>query len=476
MSFTSLSFLFVFLPGVLAGFAVVSRWGPAPAMGCLILGSLAFYAASNPCWLPVLLASLLANALLGRWIRGTEAKPRTQTAILAGGIALNLIGMAVGRSLGAVPPGISFIAFTQIGFLLDQRGEGTDPFRPLSYPLLVVFFPHLIAGPILRVRDVSGQFRDPATWRLSGENLAAGSFLFLIGLLKKTLLADPLTTIVAPGFADPASLGLLEAWGTALAWSFHLYFDFSGYSDMAIGLARLFGVRFPVNFASPYKAQSVIDYWQRWHMTLTRFLMSTVYNPLALAVMRWRRARGWPTDRAAQRSLGGFCSMMLAPLVVTMGLAGVWHGAGLTFLVFGLLHAGFLGINHAWRVFRPGVRSGAWQAVIARVTLTYLCVLVGAVIFRAPSMEIAGTLLRGMAGFGAGHSDAGDAYRTVHALWLAGLGAIVWGMPNTQQIMDGGTAWPRWRPNTSWAVAAGCAASLALLSLGGTGAFVYFQF
>ena len=468
MSFASYGFLFGFLPVTLTGFWLASRLGPNAAVVWLIAASLGFYALAAPEAVIFLLGSLLGNAVLGRWVRATEGTPGVQARVLVAGVVLNLAGMAVGRSLEAMP-GISFVAFTQIGFLLDQRGRERPPRH--AYPLMILFFPHLIAGPILRLRDVEDQFADPATWCLRGKNLAAGSFILLIGLLKKTLLANPLGIVVTPGFADPASLGTPGAWMAALAWSFQLYFDFSGYSDMAIGLARLFGVRFPENFASPYKAESVIDYWQRWHMTLTRFLMSAVFNPLTMAVMRWRRQRGQPTNALAQRTFGGFCQMLLAPLTVTMGLAGVWHGASWTYVAFGLLHAAFLGTNHAWRLFRPGVRSREWHAVLGRVGLTYLCVLVGAVVFRAPSLAVAGTLLGGMAGLGG--AGVPDAHAALHIVWLAGLGAIVWGMPNRQQIMENAHGW---RPTLPWAVAAGCAATLGLLSLGGTHEFVYFQF
>jgi alginate O-acetyltransferase complex protein AlgI len=478
MLFNSFGFLLAFLPLTLAGFAVASRLGPEAAVGWLTACSLAFYGYANPSFLLVLVASLIVNAGFGRSVRATEANPQAQRLILVTGIAVNLAAMATCRSLPSGPLGISFITFTQIGFLLDQRGADPRANSALGYCLLVVFFPHLPAGPILRVRDVMAQFVARTTWRLSGDNFGAGSALFLIGLLKKTLLAEPLAGIVAPGFDDPSAQSLLSAWQAALAWSFQLYFDFSGYSDMAIGLARLFGVRFPFNFASPYKSQSVIEYWQRWHMTLTQFLMSTVYNPLAMAVLRWRRAHGWPTDRPAQRSSGGFCAMLVAPIAVTMGLAGVWHGTNPTFLLFGLLHAGFLGVNHAWRLWRPGVRSGAWHAVLGRVALTYLCVLAGAVAFRAPTLGAAGALLSGMIGLHGLPTTLvpTDAHDVMDGLRLAGLAAIVWGMPNSQQIVEQHDTWLRWRPTLPWAAAAGFAACLGLLSLGGTGEFVYFQF
>jgi D-alanyl-lipoteichoic acid acyltransferase DltB (MBOAT superfamily) len=449
MSFASYGFLFAFLPLALGGYWLIARLGPTAAMGWLIVCSVAFYPMAH--W-PELAASLAANAMLGRWVRVTEGRPAQQW-VLAFGIVLNLAGMALGRSLTSAPPGISFIAFTQIGWLLDRRGVAEPLGRPLSYPLLVLFFPHLIAGPILRLRDVEGQFADPATWRVRGDNLMVGGTVLLIGLLKKTLLANPLGAIVTPGFEDPGSLGLLPAWGTALAWSFQLYFDFSGYSDMAVGVASMFGVKLPLNFASPYKAQSIIDYWQRWHMTLTRFLVSAVFNPMAMASMRWRRSK----------------ALLLGPLVATMVLAGLWHGATLNYLVFGLLHAAFLAINHIWRALRPGPHGQDRMSVVGRVGLTYLCVLVASVIFRAPTLDVAGTLLSGMVGL---HPGGAYTHGALHALWLAGLGGIVWFMPNTQQIVEHGD----WRPTRTWAIATGCAATLGILSLGGTHEFVYFQF
>jgi alginate O-acetyltransferase complex protein AlgI len=444
LSFASFGFLFVFLPIALAGFALAARQGRTAALGWLIACSFAFYPVEH--W-PALAGSLAVNALFAHWIRRTEGTSR-QSVILAVGVGLNLAAMAVGRSVAAVPPGISFIAFTQIGWLLDQRGAPDRGGSALTYPFLVVFFPHLIAGPILRARDL-----DTRTLGFRLDDLAPGTVLLLIGLLKKTLLANPLSVLVTPGFTDPGSLGLLPAWGAALAWSFQLYFDFSGYSDMAMGLARLFGLRFPPNFASPYKAQSIIDYWQRWHMTLTQFLVSTVFNPLAMATMRIRRAK----------------VLLLGPLFATMVLAGLWHGATLPYLVFGLMHAVFLAINHAWRTLRPGRAAGGRAAAVGCVALTYLCVLVASVVFRAPSMGIAVTLLEGMIGL---HTGGPVMHGALHAVWLACLAGIVWFAPNAQQIVEG----QFWRPSLPWAFAAGCAACLGILSLGGTHEFVYFQF
>jgi alginate O-acetyltransferase complex protein AlgI len=290
-----------------------------------------------------------------------------------------------------------------------------------------------------------------------------------------------LSGLVSAGFADPGTLSLLPAWQAAAGWSLQLYFDFSGYSDMAIGLAWMFGFRFPDNFDQPYRAESVIAYWQSWHMSLTRFLMANVHAPLTLAILRRRRACGSLINQAAQRSAGGFLTMIAAPILFTMILAGLWHGPALTFLLFGLLHATLLMANHAWRLGRaPPV------PVFVAVATTYLSVLVGAVLFRAASLADAGSLLAGMAGLhGLGLSTFRDvfdqsssvAHVAVNAVWIIGLYAIVWLAPSTRQLMRGGSSSRlAWRPTPGWAAVMGCAATLALLASGGTGEFVYFHF
>jgi hypothetical protein len=274
-----------------------------------------------------------------------------------------------------------------------------------------------------------------------------------------------------------------------------------------------------VNFNSPYKATSVIDYWQRWHMTLTRYLMMYLYTPIAISVARWRLAHGRGTSRAAYRTPGGFAAMVLLPVFVTFVLAGIWHGAGAQFLLFGVLHATYLSANHAWRILRPRRAAGLaprYGAQLGAGVLTYLCVLVGSVVFRAPSVAAAVTLLGGMLGaHGAGPGFPVPAWAaqqtgavgaalhahgamviarwqdTAHALEtilaLGALYAIVWLLPNTQQIfadhhpaIDGAPcvrfAWFRWRSNLAWALALGCATVIGLLSVGGTSEFLYFQF
>jgi D-alanyl-lipoteichoic acid acyltransferase DltB (MBOAT superfamily) len=517
--FNSYPFLFCFLPAALAGFFAAARLGgPRAAAAVLVAASLWFYGWWNPAFLLLLLASVAGNYAASRAIVASASRPRRQAALLALAAAVNLGALIYYKYLAdllaflclhglpvptmaplVLPLGISFFTFTQLGYLIDCRAGTAGRAGVLDYLLFVTFFPHLIAGPILHHREIMPQFSDPATWRGSMQNLAVGSSIFLIGLLKKCLLADPLAPVVAAGFGHAAGLDLPAAWQAAGAYSLQLYFDFSGYSDMAIGLARMFNLRFPLNFNSPYKAESVIDYWQRWHMTLTRYLTLYLFTPMALAATRRRSRRGLPVGRAGQASARGFVMMVMLPILLTMTLAGIWHGSGLTFIAFGVLHGAYLTINHAWRVFgpRPPKGRGGQGARARRIAVTYLAVLAGAVVFRAPSLAVAGQVLGGMAGLhGLGlHAlrlalaAGGRAWlRAARAVgWLGALYAIVWLAPNTQQVMrDVAPAletvragpFPRlvWRPSLPWALAMGGSAALGLLALGGSSEFLYFRF
>ncbi len=497
MLFNSYVFILAFLPLTFCGFFASARIGRTAGGVFLVLASLVFYGWWRPAYVPLLLISIGCNFLLARLIAANSG--RWSDCLLLAGVAGNLAALAYFKYFGALlsgfhlafaapalPLGISFFTFTQIGFLIDCRHGLARERDLLSYALFVTFFPHLIAGPILHNREIMPQFAAASTYRISAENLAAGSAIFLIGLLKKCLLADPLAATVAAGFAHPDQLGLFGAWQTALSYSLQLYFDFSGYSDMAIGLARLFNLRFPANFSSPYKAASIIDYWQRWHMTLTRYLTLYLYDPIALAITRRRVARKLPVNRAARASAAGFTSMVAIPLILTMTLAGIWHGSGVTFLIFGLLHALYLVVNHAWRIFVP---RGVRVPLVASITLTYLCVLVGSVVFRAPSLGVAGQILGGMLGrHGVSWQLVGTATfvrAACQGIWLAALFTIVWAAPNTQQIMRAaaptleavrGASRIAWSPSLPWAAAFGCAAAIGLAAIGGTSEFLYFQF
>ncbi|AOK31957.1 MULTISPECIES: MBOAT family O-acyltransferase [Burkholderia] len=516
MLFNSFVFLTLFLPVSLAGYYTAGARSPRAAAIWVCAASAVFYGAWNPAFVGLLAMSIAFNYAMSRAILKSGASARWRRAWLTAAIAVDLgvlvrykylaalvggltewFGVAPHGVLAqaaqsvALPLGVSFFTFTQIGYLLDCHARIVKKPDLLGFVQFVTFFPHLIAGPILHHKEMMAQFAQPATYRLRADNLSIGATVFAIGLAKKLLLADPIAVYADAGFAAPASLSALDAWLTCIAYALQLYFDFSGYSDMAVGLAKLFGVRFPLNFNSPFKAASIIDFWQRWHMTLTRYLSAYLYYPLAMRINRWRAARGLPTARAAQRTPSGFAWTVALPTFYTMGLAGVWHGAGLQYLVYGLLHAGYLSINHAWRNWRtasvtaqaatpkpaaasraetdaasaasvgqsPAATCAAAGIVrrartrichAASVLATFVAALAAFVFFRAHSLDDALAMLARMACLhGAGGLawpplDAGVSPldwlrlalgRAAAAPHIVALLAIVWFAPNSHELM-----------------------------------------
>ncbi len=469
MSFNSFPFLLVFLPLVLAGFALFARLGPVWAKSWLIAASLAFYAVGAPRFLPLLILSVAGNLVLLRIVH-RSARRRAWTIA---GLAVNLSVLAWFKYIEQrTPLGLSFFTFTQIGCLLYHADGETKPPAVADYALFAAFFPALMAGPILNPGDMLPRFAAGRPWRLTAKALSVGSGFFIIGLLKKTLLADPLADVVSAGFGDPAHLGLFAAWQAASSYSLMLYFDFSGYTDMAIGLGWMVGLRFPDNFGQPYKAPSVIAYWQRWHMSLTRFLVGNIHAPATLAILRRRRRLGLRIDAAAQRTPRGFVGMIAAPIVVTMVLVGLWHGAAWPFVMFALLHAGFLLINHAWRLTNAPVLPP-----LLSIALTYACVLIASVIFGSNTLAGAAAMLSGMAGLHGMEPFRPDIHTAAEVAWLLALYGIVWFAPPTRPFMLADpSARFGWRPTAPFALAMGCAATIGLLGAGGTAEFLYFRF
>ncbi|MFM0728460.1 MBOAT family protein [Paraburkholderia strydomiana] len=517
MLFNSYIFLFAFLPISVVGYYALARVTVRAAAAWIAVTSIVFYAWWNVSFVFLLLASIAFNFGCGLALQRLANRPRMQLAALTAGIAANLgllffykylfplldwlseIGIAPHLSTTSVilPLGISFFTFTQIGYLVDCKSGIAKGKNLLEYVMFVTFFPHLIAGPILHHREMMPQFENRETYRLNQENLAVGLSIFTIGLAKKLIIADGLSETVQFAFGFRDALPAQAAWCGALAYSMQLYFDFSGYSDMAVGLARMFGIRFPANFNSPYKATCIIDFWQRWHMTLTRYLNLYLYNPIALLIMRRRAARGAPVSRKATATPAGFATMVALPLFFTMTLAGIWHGAGLQFLVFGLLHSAYLTINHAWRIFgprqpaepRPWLRRAS--VVVAQWLITYLAVLLAQIMFRSASVHDAMHLITGMLGLH--HVTAAPTYELESLLafknWvkigIAFFIALL--MPNSNEIMARyspvldkvRTSLPaalQWRPQAGWGVAIGVLAAAALLHLAGATEFLYFQF
>ena len=517
MLFSSNVFIFAFLPVALLGYHILARFGRVAMFSWLSLVSLFFYAYWNPKYLFLLAGSILFNFAMSRVIvraSSDRAKSTWLVTAIAGNLVLlfwfkylfPLLSFAtsegwLGRSYGSalLPLGISFFTFTQIAYLIDLKQEMAESQDFLSYLLFVTFFPHLIAGPIIHHSEMMPQFTAQRHEGLRADDMAVGITWFLLGLGKKVLVADQFGPIADTLYVNPHGFGAQATWVGLLCYAMQLYFDFSGYSDMALGLARMFSLTFPVNFNSPYKAANIIDFWQRWHMTLTRYLNLYLYNPLAMAMSRRRIRQGKKATKKAQKTPGGFFGIIALPMFTTMFLAGVWHGAGMQFILFGLAHAVYLTANHAWRIFVP-VES-RWQKLLPKpvaVLLTLSCVLIGQVFFRAGSARDAFYVLGTLAGLHrgggnltayAGHvpGPSSFAQTSSHAwLVLAIAFAIVWALPNTQEILGQVEesertpsllgSWLRWRPTPIWALTMMAMTSLTLAILYLSTSFLYFQF
>lgn len=538
MLFNSYEFIFGFFPLVLAGFFLLGMASRGMALGWLTAASLFFYAWWRPLNVLIIAPAILVNYVLARallQLAGRQGRQRLADGVLGLGIVFNIAflgyfkyrnffcaalndiaGTQFALTQIILPLGISFITFQKIAFLADVHGRRVEHFSFREYCLFVLFFPQLIAGPIVHFREIMPQFRQ-STARASTEDLAIGMTLFGCGLFKKSVLADGIARYVVPVYdlaAAGGEIGLASAWLAALGFTLQIYFDFSGYSDMALGLGRCFGVRLPANFDSPLKATSIIDFWARWHMTLTRFLTAYLYNPLALWLTRRRLARGKPGFSPRSPTAAAFVRLLALPTVLTMVVSGLWHGAGYLFLLWGLVHGLYLVVNHAWRVFAPRVCPAAHRLLkpqVARV-LTLLAVVVSMVLFRSPNWPAAQELLVGMVGL-----NGLDLPRQLHAAlsgasglpawiwatgtisstefikalgWLLGLSVVTFGLPNTLEVLArhepalhmsrrpplrfGGVL--EWRPTLPWAVGASAVAVAGIVAVQGKSEFLYWQF
>lgn len=404
MLFNSKVFIFAYLPMTVLVFFLLARRTHTVAAVWLGLASLFFYGWWNARYVPLLLGSIIFNYVVGNRIIAATGQERRKWLMIAG-IAGDLlllfyfkytnffVGVIEGLS-GAhwqlpdiiLPLGISFFTFTQIAYLVDACHGEVRNNRFHHYLLFVTYFPHLIAGPVLHHKQMITQFANPAMYEPKADNIAAGASIFMIGLIKKLVLADTLALFANPVFhaADGGqALTFFEGWYGALSYTFQLYFDFSGYTDMAIGLSLMLGVTLPRNFNSPYQALSIIDFWRRWHITLSDFLRDYLY--IALGGNRKGPARRY------------------ANLAATMLLGGLWHGANWTFVAWGGLHGFYLIVNHCWRTLlrHYGIavpRPLAWLSHAAGLLLTFLCVVVGWVVFRANTFAGARRILASMAG------------------------------------------------------------------------------
>lgn len=542
MLFNSWEFLLIFLPATLAGFFGVGRYSRPWALRWLILASLGFYAWWRPVNVLIIAPSIAINYLLSRWLLRLVAEKRegTARAVLLAGITFNIaflgyfkyinfLAEASNDFLGThfvlahviLPLGISFITFQKIAFLIDVHGGRVTRFTLQDYALFVLFFPQLIAGPIVHYREMMPQFHT-ATCRPDRTDLAVGLTLFVFGLFKKVVLADSIAPLVSGIYAHAGKgpgITLLPAWMAAIGFTLQIYFDFSGYSDMALGLARFVGVRFPANFNSPLKTTSIIDFWLRWHMTLTRFLTAYIYNPLTLWLTRRRLSKGLPAYGGKRTTLGAYAQLLVFPTILTMVISGVWHGAGYLFILWGLAHGLYLTVNHGWRVFGPAGRTDKvrYQRIMKPVgfVLTLVSVVTAMVLFRANTLHGAADLLRGMFGLngialpaliterlggladrlyalGLGQGMGVELNFPHLGLWIALLGFIALLCPNTLQLLnryEPALGWKpgqeeyaiagrriAWQPNLLWAGFVSAIAICAVLHLGGVSEFLYWQF
>ena len=404
MLFNSFEFIFLFLPITLFIFLFLGRRNNHQvAISWLVLSSLFFYAWWNPAYLGLILFSMLFNYAFGTMLSNGE-KPKFRRYLLWIGVLTNLGSLGYFKYANFfieqlnwasnsnfhlekifLPLAISFFTFQQIAFLVDSYRHETKELNFLQYCLFVTFFPQLIAGPIVHHKEMMPQFASNQIYKINYELLAIGLIIFTIGLFKKVIIADGVAIYATPIFVEAEAeiaLTFFSAWGGALAYTLQLYYDFSGYSDMAIGIAFMFGIKLPINFNSPYKSQSIIEFWRRWHITLSRFLRDYLY--ITLGGSRKGNVRKYVN------------------LFLTMLLGGIWHGAGWTFIIWGMLHGLYLMINHAWRKLRFDILDlpssvGVIESFLAKA-LTLLAVIIGWVYFRADTVSGANHMLYSMAG------------------------------------------------------------------------------
>ncbi len=511
MLFNSYEFIFGYLPLVLLGFGILARCLPVACVGWLAVASVFFYGWWSTEMLWLLGLSILSNFVGGQAIAEMRRKKRAAHAITTLVVGANLAVLAyfkyadffigsmnqLGASLSllhvALPMGISFFTFTQIAYVVDVY-KGNEPERGFfNYVLFVTWFPHLVAGPVLHHQQMMPQFQAMKKHRLSVQALSIGLSVFAIGMFKKVVIADNLAIYANPLFdtvAKGASPMLIEAWVGVLAYALQLYFDFSGYSDMAIGLSCMFGVKLPLNFDSPYKARSIIDFWRRWHMTLSSFLRDYLYIPL-----------GGNRHGEARRHLN---------LLTTMVLGGLWHGASWNFVVWGALHGAFLVVNNVWRSVTKGSRFAAHPGLaVLFPVLTFLAVLMAWVPFRSVDFSQSLVIWAGMLGINGValperfqpffapelashlHFQAINIGRDLYlneAVRLLGLALfVVWGLPNAQQWLsrfspalghasEAKQSWLAWRPDRRHAFVLGLLLAVSVLSLKKNSPFLYFQF
>ncbi len=498
MIFNSLEFIFIYLPITLFGFFLAAKKSNLWAIIWLVCCSLFFYGWWNPKFTLILIFSISFNYGMGYAInhsRDILSKTPFLKILLAVALILNIALLCYFKythffvnfsnevfntqwTLNNIilPLGISFFTFTQCAFLIDTyRGDVKD-YNFINYLLFVSYFPHLMAGPILHHKEMMPQFSRTSTYRLSAENLSVGITIFILGLFKKVVIADSIGVYVGPVFSAPAAgieLNFFQAWGGALCFTLQLYFDFSGYSDMAIGLSRLFGIALPLNFCSPYKSSSLIQFWGRWHITLSRFLKQYLYIPLG------------GNRKGKLRCYLNLMTVML--------LGGFWHGAGWTFILWGGLHGFYLLINHGWKEVKLHITIKDKRPIKIflypfSVLITFIAVVIGWVVFRADNIHSIIAILSSMFALnGILQGSPNQLIGSEAIIFIISLLVLVWFAPNTQQIMskyepalnyeqDTTKNRLQWSPSFLCGFIISILGFLSIIFLSNDSPFLYFQF
>ncbi len=515
MPFNSYSFVFIFLPLTLLGYHVLAR-GPLHRFrqAFLILATLIFYARGAVVFLPLLLISIFANWALGLAIAGAAGGWRKLLLTLAvvldlaaliyfkyanflAGIGAGLVGLHYTPVHIPLPLAISFYTFQQIAYVIEVSRGATKPARLVDYFGFILFFPSIVSGPIVFYRELAPQLELRPERAKLVEDLTVGSVIFSLGLFKKTVIADTFALWVDPAFAAAhagAPIGAAAAWGAAAAYVLQLYFDFSGYSDMAIGLGRMFGVVLPMNFFSPIRCTSILEYWRRWHMTLSRWVNLYIFQTLAI-----------PAARLSSRwNLGGYGDLAvstLAPTLVTMLIIGAWHGGNWTYVVFGAMHGVYMMTAEVWNRIWRKARRGKPEPFLRKARgniVTMAAVVVAIVPFRSIDMTAAIRMWSAMVGTH-GWTGAWNDWGALPSLGAAGMLLVIvpgllmaYLLPNTEQfttLFTPALEWTRWRgvsppavkltwrPTWWWSLAVGVVLFLGLAYIARGGAsFVYFNF
>lgn len=389
MLFNSYTFILFFFPSVFAGYFLLHKFTFSHfALTFLFLASLFFYGFWNFHYTPLILISIFVNYFIGR-LQNISINLKIRRVLLLSGISFNVLFLMYFKYCNffinnlnfvfntkipsleiLLPLGISFFTFTQIAFLIDAYQRKIRQFNFLNYALFVTFFPHLLAGPIVHHAELMPQFSEKKNRSINYQNMVLGLLVFSLGLFKKAYIADQLSDWVSNGYAFIEHLSQLEAWLLSFCYTFQIYFDFSGYTDMAIGCALMLNIDLPANFNSPYKAMNIQDFWRRWHITLSRWLKNYIYIPLGGS-----QKKEWLTYRN---------------LMLTFLIGGFWHGAAWTFVMWGFLHGLAISIFHLWKKTQIQLpKLSAWA-------ITFLFVNFSWIFFRADSFSQANSLLKKM--------------------------------------------------------------------------------